>query len=348
MKLLFVTNSSFTVGGTAAMLRVETDGTMLYVTLGKIPRATVSGGFDVECAYNGEEKTLSSGNFESKTAVFEYSDYVREISLCGEELSYNGTLNSVLNFGWADGALDVTPDVQVDFVGLRYNQKYKFTFDYGETDGYETSLIAMYANTKRDSDGKWFRLTLSEGKQSGNEVTGSISSIFDDRSKVEFILYFACYKADSDGIEDYVGLYEYVSPVYTISEQGLPYAPYDLNYEAVDGGVRIFWKTVRDSEFPYAVSEVQKSTGGEFYALYTGAGNECVDTGASIPGTVYRVRAKSGSNLSPWVEKEESASAVPAKCNVFIGIGGSPIAAAAIYVGIGGKPTLAGGNITVG
>lgn len=351
MKLLFITNNTFIIDGTSAMLRVETDGSMLYVTLGKIPRATVSDGFfSANCTYNGEVRDLSSNDLAGKTAVFPYSDSVKEITISGNEFYYNNAPDSSLTFAWKGGASDIIPDVSVGFAGLRYGDRYKFTFSYGDNAGHKACLIAMYANTRRDSDGRWFRITLVNGKRKETQISGTVTSIFNGRSRVEFSLYFACYKTDSDGIEDYVGLYEYVSPVYTISEKGSPYAPHSLNYEVTDNGNAVSWEYVTDSEFPGVSFELERSVGGgDFSLIYAGYEKHHTDTGVPVGSRVeYRVRAVSGEDSSPWINIADGSPASSVTSNVYVSVGGEMIRAAGVYVGVDGIPVLAKGQISVG
>ena len=351
MKLLFVTNNTLTIDGTMAVVKVETDGSMLYVTLSKIPRATVNVGmFRVSCMYNGEERDLSSKDLAGKTAVFPYSDDVKEVTVIGDDIYYNNEPENAIDFCWKGGIADADPKVNVDFRGLRYNQSYKFTFDYEKNDGYKIYLINMYANTRRDSDGRWFRLTLVNGKRDGAQLSGNVTSIFVGRSQVEFILYFACYKSDSDGIYDYVGLYEYVSPIYKISELGTPYAPYNVDCEALYNGNAVSWECVSDNEFPNVSFELQRAVGREeFETIYAGYEKNYTDTALTAShGTEYRVRTVSGENYSPWVYKTEENPDTAIVSNLYLGIGGNAVRAAGVYVGVGGVPVLTHGQVTVG
>lgn len=349
MKLLFVTNNSFTVDGVFAMMRVETDGTSLYVTVGKIPRSTIDEGeISLSGTYNGQTEDLSSNNLSGKTAVFPYSDNVKEITLSGAGIWYNSTSAGSVTFSWNGSYADPTPEVSVDFTGIRYGDNYKFTFGFGANGGYKTYLIGAYVNTFRDSDRAWYRLTLKSGKQAIDSLSGNVTSVYNGSSKVEFSLYFAIYRSSNDGTEEYIGLYEYVSPVYYITEPGFPLAPFDLECESSEDGREIFWDYIPDDKFESVEFELERYADGEYETVYRGSDTAYSDTEyAGVRGVKYRVRAVSGNLASPWVEAEDESSLIPSGTNVYVCVDGEIVLGSAVYVGIDGVPTLTCGKFTV-
>lgn len=347
MRILFVTIGDLTVNGRFARLKVETDGSLLYVTLGRFPRTSSSNTYSMSVTYNGETRMTVVSSSADKTVIFPYSDVVRELTLSGNQISYDGeSYGSSAIFSWKGGVNDPVPEAVVDFEGIRH--KRYFTFDYSFKNGNagQMHLVAVYGNYHNIERDSWGVATHLQAKREGGSFSKTCSYDPAEYDKVEYYLYFACYESSSDGRDEYVGICEYVSPVYYISSIGSPYAPFGIEYGAAVNGVReIVWQMTEDSNFDDVEFELQRSVdGGEHETVYLG--NETSYRDTDVSGSVsYRVRAVSGADASPWCGREASPYS---RCNVYIGVGGVVQPARSVYIGVGGVPALTSGEVLIG
>lgn len=351
MKLLFLTTADLQTGGNTVRIKVETDGTTLYVKAGRFPRSTSSyGGVYLEITYNGEAKAMSSSPFSDMQVSFPYSDSVKQITVSGGELYYDGVeYGESITFAWKGNYSDPTPSVNVSFNGIRYESQFTLSFSYNNKGSYYIYPIAVYANTWHTENKKWYRLTYLSAKSTSSSLSKSLSSTQNNRSKIEFYIYFAMYKKSTDAEDDYIGICEYVTPVYTITNRGTPYAPHGLYYDDVEAGIReeVSWTRVADSSFSTVEYQLQRSIDGADYVdIYEGEDDYYYDRVPEKTRTVsYRVRAVSDDKVSAWCEGDEKNLV---KCNAYVGVNGVIRSGMAVYIGVNGQPKETQGEFIVG
>lgn len=351
MKLLYLTTDDLQTGGNIVRMKVETDGATIYVTADRFPRNTlVYGGVALNITYNGETKRMESQPLSKMQVSFPYIEEIKEIRVDGENLYYDGVeYGDFITFSWKGKYSDPTPSVNVFFDGIRHESRFTLSFTYNNQGGYYIYPVAIYANTWNSTYNQWSRLTYLSGKSTKTSISETFSSNYNNRSKIEFYIYFAMYKKATDAEGDYIGIYEYVSPIYSITSKGTPYAPHDLSCgEIVAGyGCTLTWNRVTDTAFPSVQYELQRSlNGGEYEDIYFGAEKLFNDFIPDKTRTVhYRVRAVSGDKASAWCDGDEINLV---KCNAFIGVNGVIRPGVAVYVGVNGKPVETQGEFIVG
>ena len=134
---------------------------------------------------------------------------------------------------------------------------------------------------------------------------------------------------------DYEAVAETESPVYTVSNNGGYYVPYNLQWSSPVRGcpVQVQWGTFLDMK---GVFQLQRSVnGGDWQMIYAGESNRFTDTAGDWETVAYRVRTYRGYGdyYSIWVE---GAAAEVGKSNLYVGVNGVPRPVSAVYLGRGG------------
>lgn len=340
MQFLFRSIESLTVGGIAFILRVSTDGSTLTAELDQNPRAiTVENIYPVQITFGNTTETVSVGTRQSGSASFAYDGSISQITLSGAAITYGGTdCGTVKTFAW--GTKYGSPLPTADFLpdGPERVSTSAVRCDVYAPDGMYPALLGVWAN--RYSSGAWQvqeALTLEE-KYGGNawHVLVSGFSSGDPIMYSYVIAYYSTAEAALYRQSDYEAVAELQSPVYTVSDNGGYYVPYNLAWTSPVTGcaVQITWGTFLDMNGTF---QLQRSVdGGDWTLIYAGVSNSFIDTAGAWSTVAYRVRSRRsyGDYVSEWAE---GTATEVGKSNLYVGADGKPAAAKAVYLGMNGQ-----------
>lgn len=156
---------------------------------------------------------------------------------------------------------------------------------------------------------------------------------------VEYRTYAADW--DGDDTEDFITLNRYVTPVQLVNRDGsLPLAPEALETTLlIDGGkAAVSWTAVEDPLYGTPVyvlercgTDAEENTTG-FVQLYIGESTRFRDSlPAGLTAVQYRVRVENtDGSISPWTE---TGTLEVAQSNIYVGLNGKWIRAAAVQAG---------------
>ena len=331
MKLLYTNTQRYYIDGNLANIEVETDGELLYVTVGPEKHASLpENGVELFLSYNGEERDISTSPFRGSRVTFPYDESTKSVTL-----TLGGGETRV--HSWAGGAGDPTPKVSVSMEGFRHYDNYKITYSCTAIPGYTVSVVNAVTHIWSEERQTWYASDCNIGTGSSGVFTDMLLSAEDYWDKVQLDIYFAAYREGADG---YVGIYKYSSPVYQVVGSSSPYAPHSLTYGDIraGGSGEISWSRLYDSDHKGVYYELGRSVdGGEFSRIYCGQDTEYTDTLPHDAVTVvYRVGVMEGESVRYWCVGERRGTAL---CNVFVGVDGAILRAAAVYIGKDNSPT---------
>ncbi|MBR5252273.1 MAG: hypothetical protein IKV39_00175 [Clostridia bacterium] len=330
MKLLYTNTSRYYIDKYLADIEIETDGDMLYVTVGPDRfLGPPTDGVELFISYNGEERDMSSSPFRTRRASFTYDEGVKSVTL----MVGNG---DTLVHTWAGGASDSTPKASVSMEGFRHYEQYKITYSCNSLAGHTVSIIGAVAHIWSEERQTWYTGDYNLGTGSSGSFTKMIDGTADYWDKVQFDIYFGAYRS---GAEGYVGVYKYSSPTFNVVDSSSAYAPHSLTYSGIraGGSGEIYWYRLYDSKHKGVYYELQRSINGEeFSRIYTGQDMEFIDTlPEDTVSVAYRVGVMEGTNVFYWCEGERIGTSL---CNVYVCVDGKMKQAAAVYIGKDGVP----------
>jgi len=331
MKLLYTNTFVCRFDGRLSHIYIETDGELLYVTVGPEKYTTLEPeDMELYVTYNGLEADMSSYPFRERTVTFPYSGEVKSLSITDAD-------GQVYNYTWAGGLYDPTPFAGVSFTGFRHYDKYKITYTCEPISGHTVGLIGIVTHIWSEERQTWYSGSQSFNCDTSGVYADQLGSSEDYWDKCRFDLYFGAYK---DGVDGYVGVYKHTSPEFLVVGSSSPYAPHNLTCESIKAGGsgEIYWSRLYDSKHLSVYYELQRSVNdGDFEQIYRGQDNEYTDTlPEDVVTVIYRVRATNGSYASDWCVGECQSAAL---CNVYVCVDGEMRPASAVYIGINGVPT---------
>lgn len=364
-KLLFKDRGSyyFTHNSENIKFSVYSDGVYLYFEVALCRQmeyyqnkyATFS--FDI--AYNGVTKTISASNeaFVSEQVNFDYDENCKTISLTSaadmnEKTDTGGvSVGKTKSITWCgsydkaqtQGKIWIKKDGPVE-----NSSKGKFGYSFGDEAGRRVAVIDAWSVSYNKEIPYYKAISLSGFTAEEPSVPAVVSNTEGRKYFLRFTV--AAYESEDAGIDEYVSLTEFESPMYIVGEGNKPLVPYDFKYtKPCHGGrVNLSWKMVEDTTIYAAAAYVLKRSvdGGSFETIYEGGSMSFRDTvGENWSTVAYSVCSKKGSSVSLYnTGNTESV----ADSNIFAGYNGSVHAASALYIGVGGSVTGAPAFFTVG
>lgn len=195
MKLLYTNIDKCYLDGALSNIAVETDGELLYVTVGPDKHRTeAKDEMELHVIYNGEEADISSSPYRERRAGFSYDNGVRD----AEILLGNGGRYS---FSWAGDMYDPTPRAEVSVYGFRHLDRYKITYDCGSIDGYEVCLAGLKLHIWNEERQAWYTEAVLPDRNTSGVYANQLDSSDDYWDKCQLELYFAAYK-DGESMSD--------------------------------------------------------------------------------------------------------------------------------------------------
>lgn len=215
------------------------------------------------------------------------------------------------------------------------------TWELTPGDGRTGWVTGVNLRQRKPDDTDFTEQTLAENRRMtscrvtlGEEVLGS---------DVCLVMEYRTFPADWDGsdTEDFVTLNRYVTPVQRVSRNAaIPLAPAQIGTTLlIDGGkVTVSWTAVNDpvnTIEAYRLERAGKEKDGSlsgYSILYSGASDRFRDTlPEGLEGVRYRVCAvNTAGTASPWTD---SGFLEVAKSNIYVGVNGKWIRAAAVQIG---------------
>jgi len=340
-QLLYRSVDALTIGSTAFILRVKTDGTNLTVDFEQNPRSVTSESlFDVDVYYGNTVKTVSIGSRNSGSTVFPYDSEISAITLSGAGVVSGGTdFGSIASFAWGTGYGRPLPEADFlpDGPERVSNSAVRCTVTCPA--GKYPALLGVWAYRYNEKHGWQLQQTLNLSSQYGGDAWHHIAHPYVTGDLIRYTCVYAYYSNAESALRrgsDYEALAEMHSPAYTVSDNGGYYVPYDLSWSVPTKGcpVQISWGTFLDMK---GIFELERcADGGEWVLIYAGASNRFTDTAGEWDTVSYRVRSYkgSGSFYSQWLTGDVTQVG---RTNLYIGVGGVPTPASGIYVGQGGS-----------
>lgn len=336
MKYLYRTLKPLSLDGADAILRVKTDGTLLHVTVSPaVPEAPPNTALSLTAEYGGVTRTLTSNPFRETRVTFPYDDGEKALTLSGMTVEYGGAART--EFTWRGAADDPDPEVDFSCPGVNVNTNATLSWTFRDAAGGRTVLPAALYADRWSPDGSFAGRTQSFSDPNRSHPTGMgyvVPGTVAPDARFRFSLCAAAYESDSAGAEEFTGLCDAESPIYTVSPYASPYAPHSLSCRrpVAGGSVRIMWSASVDPLHQVVSYELERSVnGGEYALLYQGSSTSFTDTaGQSWENVSYRVRARTVNTASSWCV---GAALVPLASNLYIGCGGRILPAAGVRLG---------------
>lgn len=340
MQLLYRSIDSLTVGGVTFILRVSTDGATLTVDLEQNPRAvTAASLYDVKVYYGNMMQNVSVGAANSGSAAFPYERAISQITLGGAAVTYGGaSLGSTATFAW--GTVYSNPLPAADFLpdGPQRVSESAVRCTVYAPEGKYPALLGVWANRRNHLWGWQVQQTLNLGEKNGGNAWHLLSSPYATGDLLTYTYVVAYYGTAEAALyrgSDYEAIAELTSPVYTVSDNGGYYVPYNLAWPSPVRGcpVQVTWGTFLDMK---GIFQLQRSVdGGEWELVYAGESNRFTDTAGNWTTAAYRVRSYKGYSdyYSQWVE---GAVTEVGQSNLYVGVNGVPKPASGVYLGRNG------------
>ncbi len=336
MVTLFRSNREIKLDGVKCVLRVTTDGEVLYVALS--PEAGVvtadTQRLSVDVTYNGEVISLVD---EPPYACveFAYAD-AREITLSGDGIVVDGSRRSKFTFSWDESAGSELIDVSYSIDRIKELYSSKLTLTANVRDGLCVRVIEVSCTyTDRNGNTKSRKCTMTSAGNGTYTYENPMNDIFvSPGARMQYRFEVACYAdeetADADYGERFLGICDILTPNFIISPSHGQSAPFELMYPSPIAGakIRVHWQALADANM---FSLERSCGGGEFVRVYEGAHLFFVDTVPMDAVTVaYRVKASSS---SWWYGESE----LIGHTNLYIGTSSGARAVSGLYVGRGGE-----------
>ncbi len=357
MKVLYISCGEMILRGcygedidknTYVQLRLKTDGERLYVSLEPmVPKGYYYNySIEVPVTYNGEKKYVIVDKFDSEVGVdFAYDGGVKELTIgCRVKYLADDFADGYV-IKWKGSYTDPAPEFDFRLYGVRLRDDVSIYWQsqvpasVSENAGMWCSLIMVYETLNRSViDGTEVR-TVRESGRMGSSGSASYSIAFNTDDTCRYRGVAALYSTPEAGLEDYIGIAEVNTPVFTAQPAYTLFSPYDFTYSEPTAGasVKLSWSVPIDNlEMSGRVYELERSVDGESYGLiYSGESVSFTDMAEHGWSRVrYRVRAVPVNSVygrsSNWVYGSELAVT---QTNVYVYTSGGIKPASAIYIG---------------
>ncbi len=337
MQLLYRSIDTLTVGGVIFILRVSTDGETLTVELEQNPRSvTAESLYHVNVYYGNTVQVISVGSRNSGSVAFPYSSGISRITFDGAAVTYGGSsMVTTASFSW--GTVYGNPLPTADFLpdGPERVSNSAVRCTVYAPQGKYPAILGIWAYRYNAINGWQAQQALNLNSQHGGDAWHLLNEPYSTGDLLRYTYVVAYYSSAEAALyrgSDYEAVAEMVSPVYTVSDNGGYYVPYDLTWTAPVKGcmVQVRWGTFRDMA---GIFQLQRSVdGGDWELIYAGASNSFTDTVGDWSTAAYRVRSYEGYGeyYSQWVEGDVTAVG---QSNLYVGVGGVPRPASAVYLG---------------
>lgn len=349
MQLLYRSIDSLSIGGYPFILRVMTDGDNLTVDFEQNPRSTAAASSaEVSVYYGSQEGTTSLGSRTGGKVNFTYDPDADHVTVSASSITFGGVdCGTIRSFAW--GTVCGSPDPTVSFAvtGPDRLSTQAARITVNAPDNVYPAILAVWSNEEKSYGWRVNEALTVEEKYGGN-AWHYLDASFEIGDRLKYTV-IAAYYATPEGAavkgSDHIAVTEYESPIYTVSGNTEYFYPYDLAWSDPVRGcpTAVAWGTFTDFAGTY---QLQRSAdGGDWTLVYAGKSNAFTDTAGAWKTVKYRVRSANGSYCSPWIEGGETEVG---QSNVYIGVGGKPMPAAAMYVGMNGALHEAVPMFTVG
>ncbi len=293
--------------------------------------------------YNGETKGFAAvAGFSSPTCVLTYAEAVRSLSLRlaaeDDTLTLDGTERREIAcpFAWCDGLPQLTWSAHF-YAAYNNYVTWKITPPEGK---YATPRKAVLYVKRQGEDAFAARTSANLDF----DLRGWY--IATDEADLGALYYFrVVYTMHESKNGAWVTKNTLTTPVATIDRDGRYPLPPVLTHGAIlrGGKVRLRWDNADDPLYTFlyfdlyrAVAE-DKSASPTWTLLYSGKGKQFTDTPPESGYVRYKVRGRTANSAREAVT--DTGWCAQAKSNLFVGVGGKAVPAAAVY--IGGKTALA-------
>ncbi len=308
MTTLFRSIRSITINNISSIVRVSTDGELLYFTVGPAIGASVSNNlkYSMSVGYGTEAKTLESTTPVDTTISFAYGTS-KSITVGNTAISVNGgsTANSY-TFTWERDADSLNiPDPTVEYSisgGVRVMNTTTIDFNFSDLLSRNMKLIGISCVYLTNVAGVYKTMQCTStvtdsGYQCKNYM---VSNKFVEGNTIKYRIEVACYANEAESLIDsgerFIGYTDFFTPTYILSGCYSESTPYDLVYETPVAGARlqVAWSALSDS----TSFELERSVDGADWALvYSGSSLSFTDrVGDNWSTVAYRVKAED----SPW------------------------------------------------
>lgn len=344
MKLLFTNTTPINVGNYVfpfvANFRAESDGELLYLTASYMYGRVYNGAVEFTVTYNGDTRTVKQEPFSSQVFVFPYSEDVSSFTVWAPEIYYRSVkYTDGYTFTWHTSMDGTDPELTLSVEPPRCEMTQTISWKATDPLGRPVYVIGLTAHhfAPGDYDGDWeigLHYSTRYDAESSRQI--NILSTQDLGKHVYYKATAAVYETADDEIDDYIGVTEFISPVYVYSQKYSPYAPFDIQYKTpvVRVPMKITWQSMALQNYPAKAFQLERSVnGGEFTLVYEGASTAFADTIPEGTETVaYRVRVSE--NVTTQYIVGRTLEAVLS--NLYIAGNGELRIAAGLYLGENG------------
>lgn len=346
MKLLFQTQGPFRIGGEwsdyTGYVRIESDGETMLATIAyySSSRQDYPGAISLTLTYNGITKTIDKNPFGTGASVeFPYDDNVKTLHIEGMKIYYNGTTHEDgCDITWRMSMDTETPAVTITCPGARVTSSHPFSWTITDSQGRPTAAAGLMSYFFTPDATGWLSNAIIAGKREGPSINIYVPDPWVAGTLIYYRLYAAVYETADAGRDDYVALTEAISPIYVVSYERSPRAPFELQYKepVVRAPLKVTWQYIEDSSYPATNGyQLERSiNGGDFTLIYAGMSKSFTDTvPQGADKLAYRVRAVGRTNNSYYYTGETLDTVLS---NMYVGVGGAVRLAAGMYIGENG------------
>ena len=331
-------SGALSFGSLTPVIRVLTDGRFLVVTVKN--ESTGSGSATVTVTYNGQTESGWSDSFKEKTFAFTAVPNVKTVTVGMDSPGVSPSLTHTAT--WRGETDDPLPDVALVLDNYRTGRYFNVAWtSSGIPSGQFLMVRTVMMHVLRPNTQEAYN-RLTNASPSTSSVRFDIGSPPPAESKVYYDAVFGLYPTGSSGsADDCVGFVEVITPEFVLAPQTGPLAPFGLTADRLIAGfdAAISWQPPVDTANVTGYELEMAHDGGAFAPLYSGTSCRflCPVSG-EWANAAFRVRtvgrSSGGSALySPWAV---TWAADVVASNLFVGVGGAPVAVRGLYVGRGG------------
>ncbi len=223
MAILFRTISTLTVDGMEARLTVYRGEDRLRVELEPYNSAATvayTSALQATVTYNGRTETLTASPFtKNVSALFPYSENIRQVTLSAASVSYHGTTSSSVTIPWKGNGTVPPPTLAISYAsGVIIDQPARVEWTVSDVPaGYTASTVGvwMYFAAGNGMFPAYNRSVLVSGKSdiTAYEHTPTLA----EQNVLYYRIAVGVYASREDATEDYVAYAEIDTPAYICS-----------------------------------------------------------------------------------------------------------------------------------